>query len=53
MSSSELLRSGEEEEGEEEEEEEDGHYVIEISFDEVDDDYSCSLKTKTMTNKRR
>ena len=34
MSSSELLRSGEEEEAEEE----DGHYVIEISFDEVDDD---------------
>ena len=41
MSSSELLRSGEEEE------EESKHYVIEISFDEVDDD---QLKDKHKDN---
>ena len=47
MSSSELSRSGE---GEEEESK---HYVIEISFDEVDDDQLQKTNTKTMTNTKK
>ena len=38
VSSSELLRSEQEEE---EEKDKDKHYVIEITFDEVDDDVDC------------